>query len=155
MLVNLAVWGNAVALHMLRNYFDIGFSFSSFAVFIAIGCICLIFGIQMRTIWSRERERISLKKHLGSLLDSETFQMLLALKPQIEEMASPDITLHSQATGSSEMLIVTNPNCKNCARVHRHVREIASRIPVSLVFLTFPMIGWEKKLRKLSLQLIT
>lgn len=81
--------------------------------------------------------------------------MLLALKPQIEEMASPDITLHSQATGSSEMLIVTNPNCKNCARVHRHVREIASRIPVSLVFLTFPMIGWEKKLRKLSLQLIT
>jgi len=138
MLVNLAVWGNAVALYMLRNYFDIGFSFSSFAVFIAIGCICLIFGIQMRTIWSRERERISLKKHLGSLLDSETFQMLLALKPQIEEMASPDITLHSQATGSSEMLIVTNPNCKNCARVHRHVREIASRIPVSLVFLTFP-----------------
>lgn len=167
MLVNLAVWGNAVALYMLRNYFDIGFSFSSFAVFIAIGCICLIFGIQMRTIWSRERERVSLKKHLGSLFNSETFQMLLALKPQIEEMASPDITLHSQAAGGSEVMIVTNPNCKNCARIHHHVKEIASRIPVSLVFLTFPndrlgeriaqiviaayyMDGWDKAMQLLE-----
>lgn len=64
--------------------------------------------------------------------------MLLALKPQIEEMASLDITLHSQATEGSEVMIVTNPNCKNCARIHRHVKEIASRFPVSLVLLTFP-----------------
>lgn len=35
-------------------------------------------------------------------------------------------------------MIVTNPNCKNCARIHRHVKEIASKIPVSLVLLTFP-----------------
>lgn len=138
MLVNLAVWGNATTLYMLRNYFDIDFSFTSFSVFIAIGCICLILGIQIRTIQNRERERVSLKEHLGSLFNSETFQMLLALKPQIEEMASLDITLHSQDTGGSEVMIVTNPNCKNCARIHRHVKEIASRIPVSLVFLTFP-----------------
>ena len=167
MLVNLAVWGNAVALYMLRNYFDIGFSFSSFAVFIAIGCICLIFGIQMRTIWSRERERVSLKKHLGSLFNSETFQMLLALKPQIEEMASPDITLHSQAAGGSEVMIVTNPNCKNCAKTHSQIQKIANEQPTCLVLLTFPgdnigkqvaltiikiylTEGWEKAMKALS-----
>ena len=167
MLVNLAVWGNATTLYMLRNYFDIDFSFTSFSVFIAIGCICLILGIQIRTIQNRERERVSLKEHLGSLFNSETFQMLLALKPQIEEMASLDITLHSQDTGGSEVMIVTNPNCKNCARIHRHVKEIASRIPVSLVFLTFPndrlgekiaqiviaayyMDGWDKAMQLLE-----
>lgn len=167
MLVNLTVWSNATALYMLRNYFDISFSFSSFSVFVAIGCICLILEIQLRTIQNRERERVSLKKHLGSLFNSETFRMLLALKPQIEEMASLDITLHSQTAGDSEVMIVTNPNCKNCARIHRHVKEIASRIPVSLVFLTFPndrlgeeiaqiiiaayyMDGWDKAMQLLE-----
>lgn len=167
MLVNLAVWGNATTLYMLRNYFDIDFYFTPFSVFVAIGCICLIVEIQIKTIQNRERERVSLKKHLGSLFNLETFQMLLALKPQIEEMASLDITLHSQDTGGSEVMIVTNPNCKNCARIHRHVKEIASRIPVSLVFLTFPndrlgekiaqiiiaayyMDGWDKAMQLLE-----
>lgn len=138
MLINLAVWGNAITLYMLRNYFDIGLSFSSFFAFVAIGCICLILEIQLRIIQNRDRERVSLKKHFGGLFKPETFQMLLAIKPQIEEMASLDIALHSQETGSSEVMIVTNPNCKKCVGIHRHVKEISSRIPVSLVLLTFP-----------------
>lgn len=61
MLVNLAVWGNAVALYMLRNYFDIDFSFTSFSVFIAIGCICLIFGISNEN-YLEQRKGESLSK---------------------------------------------------------------------------------------------
>ena len=138
MLVNLAVWGNAITLYVLRNYFDIVFSFYSFFAFATIGCICLILGIQLRTIQNKEKERISIKKHFSGLFNPEIFQKLLTLNPQIKEMAGLDITLHSQNTGDSGVMIVTNPNCKNCARIHRHVEEIASKIPVSLVLLTFP-----------------
>lgn len=138
MLVNLAVWGNAITLYVLRNYFDIVFSFYSFFAFATIGCICLILGIQLRTIQNKEKERISIKKHFSGLFNPEIFQKLLTLNPQIKEMAGLDITLHSQNTGDSGVMIVTNPNCKNCARIHRHVKEIASKIPVSLVLLTFP-----------------
>lgn len=155
MLVNLAIWGNAITLYVLRNYFDIVFSFYSFFAFATIGCICLILGIQLRTIQNKEKERISIKKHFSGLFNPEIFQKLLTLNPQIKEMAGLDITLHSQNTGDSGVMIVTNPNCKNCARIHRHVKEIASKIPVSLVLLTFPMINRVRKLRKLSLQLIT
>lgn len=149
MLVNLAVWGNAMVLYMLRYYYEISFSFTAISVFVAIGCICLIVEIQIKNIQNKERERVSLKKHHGSLFNSETFQMLLALEPQIEQMASPDITLHSQATGNSEVMIVTNPNCKNCARIHRHVKEIASRLPVSLLLMTFPNDGLGEKIAQI------
>lgn len=70
-------------------------------------------------------------------------------------MVSRDIALHNQKEGSNELMIVTNPNCKNCASVHRHMVEIASSVPVSLVLVTFPMIGWVRKLPRLLLRLIT
>ena len=86
MLVNLAVWGNAITLYVLRNYFDIVFSFYSFFAFATIGCICLILGIQLRTIQNKEKERISIKKHFSGLFNPEIFQKLLTLNPRIKEM---------------------------------------------------------------------
>ena len=44
-------------------------------------------------------------------------------------MAGLDITLHSQNTGDSGVMIVTNPNCKNCARIHRHVKRNSFKNP--------------------------
>lgn len=137
-LADFAVWGSAVALYILKNDFVMELSLSSLFAFVVIGYICLIFELQLRAIQTGEKERITLKKYFGSLLNPETFQILLALKPQIGKMVSRDIALHNQKEGSNELMIVTNPNCKNCASVHRHIVEIASSVPVSLVLVTFP-----------------
>ncbi|UVO99615.1 hypothetical protein NXV86_06370 [Bacteroides sp. BFG-257] len=92
---------------------------------------------------------------------------MLALKPQIGKMVSRDIALHNQKEGSNELMIVTNPNCKNCASVHRHIVEIASSVPVSLVLVTFPndrlgeeiaqviiaayyLVGWDRAIELLG-----
>ena len=138
MIQRFAVWGSAVALYILKNDFVMELSLSSLFAFVVIGYICLIFELQLRAIQTGEKERITLKKYFGSLLNPETFQILLALKPQIGKMVSRDIALHNQKEGSNELMIVTNPNCKNCASVHRHMVEIASSVPVSLVLVTFP-----------------
>ena len=137
-LADFAVWGSAVTLYILKNDFVMELSLSSLFAFVVIGYICLIFELQLRAIQTGEKERITLKKYFGSLLNPETFQILLALKPQIGKMVSRDIALHNQKEGSNELMIVTNPNCKNCASVHRHMVEIASSVPVSLVLVTFP-----------------
>ena len=33
-------------------------------------------------------------------------------------------------------MVVVNPNCKACAKVHRHIREISADISISLVIYT-------------------
>ena len=70
MLVNLSSMGQYdYSFYVLRNYFDIVFSFYSFFAFATIGCICLILGIQLRTIQNKEKERISIKKHFSGLFN--------------------------------------------------------------------------------------
>lgn len=82
-LADFAVWGSAVTLYILKNDFVMELSLSSLFAFVVIGYICLIFELQLRAIQTGEKERITLKKYFGSLLNPETFQILLALKPQI------------------------------------------------------------------------
>lgn len=138
MLVNVSIWGNAVTLYLIKNDFVISTTLSALFAFVAIGCICIFMEVQLRAIQVSERERIMLKSFYGHLLNPETFQTLLMQKPQIGKMIDRNIALHNLKTGSNELMIVTNPNCKNCARVHHHIKEMASTIPVSLVLVTFP-----------------
>ena len=38
-------------------------------------------------------------------------------------------------------MVVVNPNCKACAKVHRHIREISRDISISLVIYTNDRLG--------------
>ena len=38
-------------------------------------------------------------------------------------------------------MVVVNPNCKACAKVHRHIREISADISISLVIYTNDRLG--------------
>lgn len=52
-------------------------------------------------------------------------------------MIHPDIALHNSADSTKDrLMVVVNPNCKACAKVHRHIREISADISISLVIYT-------------------
>lgn len=136
MIVNLAIWGNAVALYMLKSHFVMELSLPSILVFIAISCIGYLLFMQLRSLQDSEKERIKIKGYLGNLFDPETFEMLLAHKPQIGEIINQNIAMHNHKSNKNELMIVTNPNCNNCAKSHRHIMQMASAIPISLVLVT-------------------
>ena len=66
----------------------------------------------------------------------EAFRQLLALEPQAGDGQLCGAAL--QSGQGSVLTVVTNPNCGNCARVHRQIRELAARVPVSLVLVNYP-----------------
>lgn len=138
MLVNLTIWSSVVVLDAMKNDWSMYTSFSSLFTFVIIGCICVILFIQLRVILSRENERTTLKQYFDGLLNPETFRMLLAQKPRIEEMINRNIALNNKKAGKDGLMIVINPNCKNCAKIHNQIRELSSSVSVSLVLITTP-----------------
>ena len=83
-----------------------------------------------------------MKVKLSGLLNPITFQKLLALKPKVRTMIHPDIALHNSADHTKDrLMVVVNPNCKACAKVHHHIREISADISISLVIYTNDRLG--------------
>lgn len=60
-------------------------SLSSLFAFVVIGYICLIFELQLRAIQTGEKERITLKKYFGSLLNPENFSNIVGIKTSDRE----------------------------------------------------------------------
>ena len=57
-------------------------------------------------------------------------------------MIHPDIALHNSADSTKDrLMVVVNPNCKACAKVHHHIREISADISISLVIYTNDRLG--------------
>ncbi len=138
MLVNLSIWGNVLTLFLMRNSATFSFSFISLFTFIFTGCIYLILGMILSSYHQQYKERFQLKKRLATLLKPITFRRLLELEVQMKELPSYDIMLNNHHSGDNRLLVITNPNCKNCANAHSYIKELSATIPVSLMLLTFP-----------------
>ncbi|WP_288241947.1 vitamin K epoxide reductase family protein [uncultured Bacteroides sp.] len=137
-----SVWLTAASLYVIRNNFEWRFSIRILFSMIAISTICLIFWIQAKTLVSSDKEKSFLQAKLSGLLNPITFQKLLALKPKVRRMIHPDIALHNSAGNAKDrLMVVVNPNCKACAKVHRHIREISRDISISLVIYTNDRLG--------------
>ena len=167
MIINLIVWGNCITLYLLKAYYNKAISFQTILLIFAISCIYLVIWTQLKKLLKYNEERKQLKNHFADLLSPEAFQALLTLKPQIRETPQPNIVLHNNITGENQLLFVTNPNCKNCAKAHSQFQKIANEQPICLVLLTFPgdntgkqialtiiaiylTEGWEKAMKALS-----
>ena len=133
MLINLIVWSSCVILYIQKGQFNKEFSLSAMLSFTAIACICLTGWLQIKAL---------------NLLNPDNFQKLLFAETQIGAMVNKEIALHNQISSTTQLMIVTNPNCKNCARIHSHIKEIASNVSISLVLLTFPKDGIGEKVAK-------
>lgn len=148
MLINLTVWSSCVTLYILQGQFNREFSFSTMLSFIAIACIYLVGWLQIRALLKVKEEGKQLKVQFSNLLNPDSFQKLLLAETQIGEMVNKEIALHNQISSTTQLMIVTNPNCKNCAKMHSHIKEIASNVSISLILLTFPKDGIGEKVAK-------
>ena len=138
MLVNLTIWCNAIELYLLRNEFTGGNILLSASTFIAIGGICTATGMAYKDYKKAAKEKDMLKRRLSTLLQPMVFQKLLELEPTINEEVPLDITLSNHLSGENRLLVITNPNCMNCAKIHPYIEELSSEFPISLIFVTYP-----------------
>lgn len=142
LLTTFSVWLTAASLYIIRDNFEWRFSIRILFSMIAVSTICLIFWIQAKTLVSSDKEKHFLKNKLSGLLNPTTFQKLLALKPKVRTMIQPDIALHNSVLNNKDrLMVIVNPNCKACAKVHRHIREISADISISLVIYTNDRLG--------------
>lgn len=148
MLINLTTWSSCIILYILQGQFNREFSLSTMFSFIAIACICLVVWLQIRALLKIKEEGKQLKVQFSNLLNPDSFQKLLFAETQIGAMVNKEIALHNQISSTTQLMIVTNPNCKNCAKMHSHIKEIASNVSISLILLTFPKDGIGEKVAK-------
>ena len=145
MLINLIVWSSCVILYIQKGQFNKEFSLSAMLSFTAIACICLTGWLQIKALLKIKEEGKQFKVQFSNLLNPDNFQKLLFAETQIGAMVNKEIALHNQISSTTQLMIVTNPNCKNCARIHSHIKEIASNVSISLVLLLFPKTVLERK----------
>ena len=148
MLINLIVWSSCVILYIQKGQFNKELSLSAMLSFTAIACICLTGWLQIKALLKIKEEGKQFKVQFSNLLNPDNFQKLLFAETQIGAMVNKEIALHNQISSTTQLMIVTNPNCKNCARIHSHIKEIASNVSISLVLLTFPKDGIGEKVAK-------
>lgn len=167
-ITNLIVWNSCIALYLLKDHSIKALSIPSIASIITISCICFIIVMHIRKLAEKNSEREQLKNRFEGLLQPKVFQALIALESQIENMPEHHIVLHNNAIGKNELLIITNPNCKACAKMDSQIQKISKEFPVSLLLLNFPgdikgiqvsqaiiaiylKKGWEEAMQLLSL----
>ncbi len=138
MLVNVTIWASAALLYGSRYLFAFHISPYALCSCAAIGCICLMAGVSIKNLCKDRQEKYALRQRMAYLLTPEAFQRLLPLEAQIESPIAETAALLNQSGDGERVMIVTNPNCGNCAKVHRQIKELSSAIPLSMVLLTFP-----------------
>ena len=139
MLVNITIWISAAILYGSSHHSEFYISLSALSALAAIGCIGLIAGASIKALYKDQKEKIVLQHRITALLNPEVFQSLLPLEAHIEKPIAVDVALLNQGGENRDrLMIVTNPNCGNCAKVHRQIKELSSTVPMSMVLLTFP-----------------
>ncbi len=140
MAVNVSVWLNSLALYLLyaRKEMQVSFSFPDWVALALSAGIVLGVGLSVKRWIKTDQLYRQWQSRYGELLQPETFQALLALQPTLGTLPEKELCLHNGLEKRNEVLIVTNPMCKNCARLHPQLRELATQVPVSLLLLTFP-----------------
>lgn len=113
-----------------------------FILFFCNGFACIAIGIIFKNHQAEYQENFLLKERLSNLLKPVVFQRLLELEPRIEKSASiVNIAINNPLGGNKRLLLVTNPNCRNCARVHPYIKELSAHIPISLILIFNNEIG--------------
>lgn len=142
LLVNIAVWINTAELYLLQNELPLCTPLYALLAFALIGCVCLIAETIFGHYRTEYKKKALLTEHLSGLLNPDAFRQLLALEPQIkEDISTTDIAINNPLPGSQRVLIVTNPNCRNCARVHPIIKELSTNVPISLLLIFTDKVG--------------
>ena len=137
MSVNIIVWISAAILYGNRHHSMFHISLSASVIFIAVGCISLAMGISIKALYKDRKEKIMLQQRMENLLNPKVFQSLLPLEAHVEKPIAKNVALTNQAGNCDRLMVVTNPNCGNCAKIHPLIEELSSTVPMSMILLTF------------------
>lgn len=137
MLVNITIWVSAVILYGNIHNSVLRICLTDLSILATTGCVCLIAGISLKSLYKDYKEKVTLQQRMARFLSPEVFQRLLPLEAHIEEPIPANIALQSRRE-NSRLMIVTNPNCGNCAKMYPQIKELSSTVPISLILLTFP-----------------
>lgn len=144
MLVNIAVWINTAELYLLKRELSLHTPLYALLAFALIGCVCLTAETIFGHYQAEYKKKNLLAERLSGLLNPDAFRQLLALEPQIkEDIPATDIAINNPLPGSQRVLVVTNPNCRNCARNHPYIKELSASIPVSILLISNDKLGRE------------
>lgn len=136
MVVNLTVWISTCFLCQIGITFQL--AWSETVLFLVVGSIGLAIALVAQEAGRDGKALRLLRRQMTSLFTPAVFQRLLSLEEKVGKPVEEGIALQSKAESAGQLLIVTNPNCKNCAKVHQAVKELAQTTPVSLLLLTAP-----------------
>lgn len=138
MLVNVIVWISAAILYGNSHNSVLHIPLSALSTLAATACICLIAGTSMKALYKDQKEKIVLQQRMAGLLNPKVFQSLLPLEAHIERPVAKNVALTNQKGNCDRLMVVTNPNCGNCAKIHPLIEELSSTVPMSMILLTFP-----------------
>lgn len=138
MLVNIIIWISGFILVQNIHSFNFCFFLPALFTLLAVVCVCLIAGISIKSLYKDRYEKESLQQRFTFLLNTDVFQRLLPLEPHIKSPVPANIALHNREDSENHLMVVTNPNCGVCAKIHRQVKELSETVPLSMVLLTFP-----------------
>lgn len=138
MLINIAVWISVAILYKADYHSVFYITLPALSTLLILGFICLIVGASLKTLYKDHKEKFVLQNRMASLLKPEVFQHLLLLEECIESTIAADMALQNQEGKDNRLMIVTNPNCRNCAKIHQQIEKLSLNIPISIVLLTFP-----------------
>ncbi|WP_039969569.1 vitamin K epoxide reductase family protein [Bacteroides fluxus] len=142
MLVNITIWSIAIELYWLKDEFIFSTSLYTIYTFTVIGIISLMLRVAFNNHRIEYKEKHLLEERLSNLLKPTVFHNLLELEPQIkEDIPITDIAINNTLQEGKRLLIVTNPNCRNCAKVHPYIKELSANIPMSLVLIFSDEVG--------------
>lgn len=138
MAVCLLVWGNAVCLFLLGETLTTDISVLSCVSFVVIGCVSLTLILGFSEKQATESKLRDREERYATLLRPDVFRKLLELQPSIAGNIPLELTINNNVEGDNRLLLVSNPNCKNCARTHRTLKELATQVPISILLTTHP-----------------
>ena len=134
---DVCIWLDTALLSSFQNdLLDI--SWNSIFLFICIGIFCII-GLSFLKDYRRDKEivqRYSLQQ--SYLYRTDVLHKLQELEAVLNEDVPLEITLSNNLIGKEHLVLVTNPNCKNCARIHAAILSMDNTIPIHLLFITHP-----------------
>lgn len=137
LLIDVIIWIDTALTYLIHTPASFSIDAASVLVFISTGTISLIVLYQFRNYKQTEDKCRHQEERLFYLYRSSVFYKLQELEPELSSAPPTEILLNNNILGNRRVMIVTNPNCKNCASMHPYLMELARKVPVSLLFTTF------------------
>lgn len=138
LLVDVIIWIDTILTYLIHTSSSFSIDAASILVFISTGTISLIALYQFMDYKQTEDKFRHQEERLIYLYRSSVFSKLQELEAELPSAPPTEILLNNNIQGNRRMVIVTNPNCKNCSHMHPYLMELARKVPVSLLFTTFP-----------------